>query len=82
MTAEIIDLKAAAASRRHSEGGSAPRVPKPSDYDTLACMYCGVDVAPSQVNADFTVIYRCSCRKVFRVVESGEVHRGLAGPAF
>jgi hypothetical protein len=76
--ADVISFRADAARGRF--GGT--EVADLSAFDTLECPYCDRSTPPAQVLANWTVIYRCSCRKVFRVTEGGSVWRGLRGPAF
>lgn len=77
--AEIIsfgDAAIALAAARAREAAMLARC------DTLPCLYCDGPVVPSAFMPDNTAVYRCTCRKIFRVVEDGTVCRGLRGRPF
>lgn len=82
MPAVIINFQDAAARRGRFRGvGTVPEADL-STFDTLACLYCGEDTPPAAVTADWSVIYRCRCKKVFRILDDGSAARGLRGRAF
>lgn len=78
--ATVINFADAAAARGKFCGiGTTHDV---SSCDTLDCPYCGRPTKAAQVTADWTTVYRCSCKKVFRISEDGSLYRGLRGRAF
>jgi hypothetical protein len=77
---EVIDFGQAAASMGRFR--CTEPVQSSADFDVLDCMYCSAPVAASQILPGPVAVYRCACKKTFRVVEDGTVMRGMSGGAF